>query len=88
MLTMFSCAFVCTGLQSVNAAKYFEKLFINYSTINHTLRYKQGTAEKQLLLMLSPCLNNIKKKKKKKKKSKCSQYKKLLVRVMHLLYTV
>ena len=24
----------------------------------------QGTAEKQLLLMLSPCLNNIKKKKK------------------------
>ena len=41
MLTMFSCAFACTDIQSVNAAKYFEKPFINYSTINHTLRYKQ-----------------------------------------------
>ena len=27
-----------------------------------------GTAEKQLLLMLSPCLNNIKKKQKKKQR--------------------
>ena len=41
MLTTFSCAFSCTDLQSMNGAKYFEKPFINYSTINHTLRYKQ-----------------------------------------------
>ena len=40
MLTTFSCAFACTDLQSMNA-KYFKKPFINYSTINHTLRYKQ-----------------------------------------------
>ena len=35
MLTTFSCAFACTGLQSVNAAKYFENHFINYSTKSH-----------------------------------------------------
>ena len=34
----------------------------------------QGTAEKQLLLMLSPCLNNIKKKKKKKARRIATAY--------------
>ena len=38
--------FTCTDLQSVNA-KYFQKPFSNYSTINHTLRYK-CTLKKQL----------------------------------------
>ena len=56
MFTTFSCAFACTDLQSMNAAKCFEKPFINYSTINHIVRY--------------------------------SYYKKPLVQVMHLLYTV
>ena len=51
MLTTFSLTFACTDLQSMNAAKFFEKPFINYNTIYHTLRYKQVFIIKKNLLV-------------------------------------